>query len=333
MSVPAPSSINEQSGITSPIIGQINFGWISESWRFFAAQMGIWVTATLILAAPTVIFLVIFYGMMWATMFPTGFSPPTYTPAVQPPGGHGFPAPLTPGVAMNSRMAWMYPAEIGFGLVYLFWSSYLYGGMFRMAVRQVRGLSIEIRDIFRGGALFGRMLGAMFLLVFSAYFLEAVCLGPAGLLIWKHGPTAAIIVAGVVGVLLLIALLLAANGVLMPTFALMADGDGVFAALKRSIRAMQGHWASAAGFAFVLGVLVYASELPCAIGLLATIPMVFLVCALAYRDMIGMPNMVPPPAPFYAPADAGVWPPAPAAPQANSAQDWSQAQERPQERN
>jgi hypothetical protein len=333
MSVSAPSSTSEQSGITSPVIGQINFGWISESWRFFAAQMGIWVTATLILAAPTVIFLVIFYGMMWATMFPTGFPPPAYTPPVQPPGVHAFPAPLTPGVSMHSHMTGIFALEIGFGLVYALWSAYMYGGIFRMAVRQVRGLAIEMRDIFRGGPLFGRMLGAIFLLGFGGYFLEALCVGPLYLLIWKHGPVAALIVAGVVGVLLLIALLLAANGVLMPTFALMADGDGVFAALKRSIRAMQGRWVSVAGFVFVLGMLVYASALPCYVGLLATTPMVFLVCALVYRDMIGMPNMVLPPAPFYAPADAGVWPPAPAAPQTNSAQDWPQVQERTQERN
>ncbi len=301
----------EQSGITSPVTGQINYGWISDAWRLFSAQMGVWIAATLILAAPTVIFLVVFYALMWTTMFPGGFPPTAPAQTLPTPGVHPFPAPLNPAASMNSRMAWMFPVEIGFSLVYLLWSSYLYGGMFRMAVRQVRGLPLEMRDIFRGGPLFGRMLGAIFLLVFGAYFLEAVCAVPAGLLIWKHGPTAAIIASGVVGVLLLLALLLAANGALMPTFALMADGDGVFAALKRSIRAMQGNWAAAAGFVFVLGLLVYASELPCAIGLLATIPMVFLICALAYRDMVGMPNMVPPPAPYYPAADAGTWPPPP----------------------
>ena len=313
----------EQSGITSPITGQINFGWISDAWRLFGAQMGVWIMATLVFIAPSLLFAGVLYAMMWSFMFPNGFPP---YPDGPPPGvgSHAFPAPLTPGASMNSRMSRIYGVEAGFGLVYAFWSAFLYGGMFRMAVRQVRGLPIEMRDIFRGGPLFGRMLGAVFLLGFGGYFLEALCVGPMYLLLWRHGPVGAIVVAGVVGVLLLIALSLSFTALLLPSFALMADGDGVLPALRRSIQAMKGQVPAAAGFVFVLGVVVYASALPCYVGLLATTPMIFLICALAYRDMVGMPNMVPPPAPYYQAADAGTWPPAPATgPQAN----WEQSQE------
>ena len=296
--------------------------------------MGVWVTAALVLAAPTVIFVVVFYALMWSAMFPTGFPPAIDTPPGQtPPGSSGFPAPLTPGASLSSRMTQIYTLEIGFGLVYALWSAFLYGGMFRMAVRQVRGLPLEIGDIFRGGPLFGRMLGAIFLLGFGGYFLEALCLGPMSLLIWRHGPAAATIVAGVVGAVLLIALALTYLGMLLPSFALMADGDRVRTALKRSLWAMKGRWAAAAGFVFVLTLLVYVSSAACYVGLLATIPMVFIICALAYRDMVGMPNMVPPPAPYYPAADAGVWPPAPAsAPQASLGQA-NPAQEQTQEGN
>lgn len=74
---------------------------------------------------------------------------------------------------------------------------------------------------------------------------------------------------------------------------------------------MKAHWLPATGFVFVMVLLVYVSELPCFIGLLATIPMVFLVTALAYRDMAGMPNVLPLPALYHLPAAPGVWPPAP----------------------
>ncbi len=318
MSIPAPSSVTEQSGLTSPVTGQIHYGWISDAWRLFSAQMGVWIAATAVLAAPSIIFAVMLYAMMWSTMFPTGFPPAAYNPSVPtPPGSNGFPAPLTPGASLNSHMTQIYTLEIGYGLLYALWSAFLYGGMFRMSVRQVRGLPIEMRDIVRGGPLFGRMLGAIFLLGFGGYFLEALCIGPLYLLIWKHGPLAATIVAGVVGVALLIALSLSFTGMLLPSFALIADGDKVISALKRSMEAMKGRWAASAGFVFVLGLLVYASALPCYVGLLATTPMIFLVCALAYRDMVGMPNMVPPPAPHYPAADAGTWPPPPnAAPDA-----------------
>jgi hypothetical protein len=41
--------------------------------------------------------------------------------------------------------------------------------------------------------------------------------------------------------------------------------------------------------------------------------MVFLVTALAYRDLAGMPDVLPPPSPYYPPAAPGVWPPPPTA--------------------
>ena len=302
----------EQTGVTSPVIGQINYGWISDAWRFFSAQMGVWITATVVLAAPSLIFMVVLYALLWSTMFPAGFPPSTnYAPPVSPPGVHGFPAPLIASTPFNSRMSGIYAVEIGFVLVYALWSALLYGGMFRMAVRQVRGLPLEMRDIFRGGPLFGRMLGAIFLLGFGGYFLEALCIGPVYLLLWKHGPLAATITAGVIGVPLLLLLSLSFTGMLLPSFALIADGDKVIPALKRSMEAMKSRWAASAGFVLVLGVLVYASALPCYVGLLATVPMIFLICASAYRDMVGMPNMVPPPAPYYSAADAGTWPPPP----------------------
>ena len=300
-------SVSIQSSTTSPVIGQIHYGWISEAWRLFSAQMGVWIVAMLVFAAPTVIFFIVFYAMMWSTMFPGGFPPAAQT--VPPPGSNPFAA--TTSMRMYSSMSGIFAVEIGFLLLYLLWSAYLYGGLFQMAVRQVRGLTIEIRDIFRGGRLFGRMLGAIFLLGFGAYGLEALCMAPFGVVLWQHGPTGAMIGSGVLAVVLVIALMLVATGLLLPLFALMADGDGVLTALKRSIRAMKSVWPSAAGFVFVLGLLVYASELLCGIGLLATIPMVFLITALAYRDMLGMPNMTAPPAPFYPQAEAGVWPPPP----------------------
>jgi hypothetical protein len=303
-------SVPIQSSTTSPVIGQVNFGWISEAWRFFSAQMGVWILAVLIFSAPTVIFMIVFYALMWSTMFPGGFPPTAQTV----PGT--APVPAANPALLGSHMTGIFAMEIGFGLVYSLWAAYLYGGLFRMAVQQVRGLPIELRDIFRGGPLFGRMLGAIFLLGFGAYGLEAVCMAPFGLTLWQHGPVAAMVGTGILAFVLVIGLMLVFSGMLLPSFALMADGDGVLTALKRSLRAMKSQWPAAAGFVFVLIVLVYASEIPCGLGLLATIPMFFLITALAYRDMIGMPNMAPLPAPFYAQAAAGVWPPPPtAAPQ------------------
>ncbi|MGI4789203.1 MAG: hypothetical protein ACRYFS_10185 [Janthinobacterium lividum] len=302
-------SVSMQNGVTSPVTGQVNFGWISDAWRLFSAQMGVWIVATLILFAPSVVLVIIFYAMMWSTMFPGGLPG-----ATQPvPGANPFPAPGANPAFMGNHFGTIFAWEFGFIALYSIWAAYMYGGLYRMAVQQVRGLPIEVRDVFRGGALFGRMLGGLWLLGLGAYVLEAVCIGPFGLLVWQHGPAAALIVAGIVGVVLFLALMLTLPGMLLPSFALIADGDGVITAIKRSFRAMKTSWPAAAGFVFVMGLLVYVSEIPCGIGLLATIPMVFLITALAYRDMLGMPNMVAPVMPGYAQAGEGVWPPAPGA--------------------
>jgi len=79
---------------------------------------------------------------------------------------------------------------------------------------------------------------------------------------------------------------------------------------------MKSQWLPATGLVFVLILLVYASEMACFVGLLATIPMVFLICALAYRDLVGMPDLVPPAPPAWSvprPPQEGVWPPPPGA--------------------
>ena len=310
----SPGQAAAAAGPTSPVRGQVDYGWISESWRLFTAQIGPWVVATLLLLAPVIVFYIAYYAYMLITILPNGFAPPP-TPPV---GATGLPTgALSPGPSaakMNAQMAGLIPYAIGFGLLFSLWAAYLYGGMLRMAVRQVRGLPVEMKDIFRGGPLFGRMLGAIFLLGFGAYGLEALCLGPMGIVTWRHGPPLAIGLTAAVGGILLFALALLAYSLLIPAFALMADGVGVFDALKRSVKAMKGQAAAGAGFVFVFGLLVYASQLLCGIGTLATLPMGFLITALAYRDMVGMPNMAPLPGPVYAPASVGVWPPPPSLP-------------------
>ncbi len=306
----APFGQSAQPGPTSYVTGQVSYGWINESWRLFSAQMGPWIVGGLVLAGPAIIFGIVLYAIMLSAMFAGGFPPPS-----PPPTANGLPtAPLNPlGTAspLNAQMATIFPLELGFGLVYAFWSAYVYGGLFRMAVRQVRGVPIEMKDIFRGGPLFGRMLGAVLLIGLGAYGLEALCLAPMGLSVWRHGSPLTTGLTAAVGIVLVVVLFFLAYGLLLPAFALIGDGVAVIPALKRSAVAMRPRMGAAAGFVFVYGLLLYASELLCGIGLLATIPMIFLICALAYRDMIGMPNMAPPPGPTYTPSAPGVWPPAP----------------------
>ena len=299
------AAYGDPSNVNSPSQGRVNFGWITESWQLFMAHAGIWIIAALALIGPSILFGVGFYAYVLMSMFPHGFAPPT--------PGATLPPPTPPAMFAPGNVGKILTLELGVLLIFFLYSAFLYGGMFRMAVRQVRGLPPTYRDIFAGGPLFGRMLGAMFLLGFGIYGLEAVCVGPGYLMLFLHANPVGAAVALVLGFLLLFCLLPVVTGLLLPAFALMADGVVVFEALRRSVRAMKGQWLPAAGFIFVLGLLIYASEIPCGLGLLATIPMIFLTTALAYRDLAGMPDVLPPPAPYYPPPAPGVWPPPPTA--------------------
>lgn len=214
MSIPIPNQ--SQVGQTSYVTGQVSYGWISEAWRLFSAQMGPWIVGTLVLSAPAIIFGIVFYAMMLTTMFQNGF--PGAAPPV--PAANGLPtAPLTPGTSqaqMNAQMAGFLPLELGFVFVYSFWSAYVCGGLFRMSVRQVRGVPVEMKDIFRGGPLFGRMLGATFLLVLGAYGLEALCLAPMGLIVWRHGSPLATGLTAAAGIVLVFVLFFSPTGCCCP---------------------------------------------------------------------------------------------------------------------
>lgn len=219
--------------------------------------------------------------------------------------------PPTPAIFRPGNMRGVLTVEFSAIFVFSLYSAFLFGGMFRMAVRQVCGLAPTYRDIFGGGSLFGRTLGAMFLLYFASYALQAIGLGPGYVLLFRHAPMVAMVLTFVVGGAAYLFATLVLPGLLLPAFALMADGMRLFPALRCSVQTMKSHWLPATGFVFVIGLLVYASEIPCGLGLLATVPMAFLVTAQPCRDLAGMPDVLSLPTPYHPTPAPGVLPPAP----------------------
>jgi hypothetical protein len=129
-----------------------------------------------------------------------------------------------------------------------------------MAVRQVYGEPISFRDIFSGSAIVARMIVSY--IVFNALTIVGL---------------AALLIPGVF-----------IAGLLLPTYAMIADGTPVFEAMRKSFAAMWHDRGVCAAFVFVVGVIIVASVIPLGIGLLVTLPMFCLISALAYRDMIGL---------------------------------------------
>jgi hypothetical protein len=106
---------------------------------------------------------------------------------------------------------------------------------------------------------------------------------------------------------------------------IVEGGKGTIDAIKASIEVTKRDWIMFTIFAVALYIIAIAGSLACGVGVLATLPLLFLGHALAYRDLVGIPGaqmegqfMAPPPPPDYrdyAPHQAPAQPQAPSQPQ------------------
>lgn len=156
--------------------------------------------------------------------------------------------------------------------------AWLGGGLYNTAFKQVRGEQIAISDLFSGGKYFVRILGAIFL-------------------IW--------IAVGIGSIFLVIPGLIVAGLLFLTIPMIVEGGKGTIDAIKSSIEVTKHDWIMFTIFAFALGFLATVGIYACGIGALATMPLLFLGHALAYRDCVGVgaarrqEQFMPPPAPDY----------------------------------
>src|SRR5262245_6303155 len=185
----------------------------------------------------------------------------------------------------------LYPALI---LAILSASAWMLGGIYNAAFKQIRGEQIAVGDLFSGGQYFGRILGALLLIAIAANIGGILCLIP-GLIVY---------------------------GLTFLTYPMIVEGGkGTIDAIKASIDVTKRDWIMFTIFAVALYLIAIAGSLACGIGALATLPLLFLGQALAYRDLVGMPGaqgqgqfMAPPPPPDYrdyAPSQTPAQPQAP----------------------
>jgi hypothetical protein len=284
--------------------GRVNFGWIGESWSLFTSNAGTWIVTTLAALAVPIIGYVIFVAVIMSSMFAHG--------AVT---GRATSPPVIP----QGFVAGMYA-------VMLLYFPYIMAGYLRMATKQVRGEPLNFTDLFSGGPTTLRMIGLSVLVMAVGLLLEfilaAIC-GVSGFM-WSSitMSTAASAPPPLAGFLVWELLVLVFSALLsplvVPAYVLVADNWSIFDALRSSVSTVAGDWLRGVGLNIVLGFIYVASAIPCGLGIFVTLPMMALVLALVYRDMIGMPGM-PQPGSFYTQPEVGayyseqpvVWPPPP----------------------
>jgi len=137
----------------------------------------------------------------------------------------------------------------------------LMGGAYRAAFKQLRGGRVEFRDLFSARDCYWRLLGAVFIQSLLVSVGTMLCVIPG------------FIVAGL----------------LFFTMPLIVERNlGVFEAMRASREVTQPNLLMFTLFAFVVQFLASAGSYACYVGLLATIPLMFTIGAIAYRDCFGV---------------------------------------------
>lgn len=259
--------------------GDVRWEWIGDAWKLFTENPGAWIGMTLISAviALIAIFLPFFIFVVPAGMFATG---------------NGGDAGLAGIAAMAGSVL---IATLVIAIISLLVFSYLGAGLYRAAIQQAKGETISVGHLFSAGDSF---LGVLRLAVL--YVVASIVLGLALFSLIFVSQELYFLLTLAVRILQLVA-----AGFLFYCIPLIVDRKlGVVNAIRTSISTTSPQWWMYVLFVLVLTIIYVIGIIPCGLGLLVTIPMLFLASAAAYRDTFlrqGAPSheMYPPPPPNY----------------------------------
>jgi uncharacterized membrane protein len=214
--------------------------WISEGWQMFAERWQVWVTQMLILFVVFAIPIVPIYAISISAQIAAAQTG-------QPPEP---PAMLIPVIFVAAPLL-------------LLGVAFLWAGLWRTALKQLRGEPIAVKDLFSGGDIFLRVVGAILALAFLGMLGAILCIFPA------------FIVAGL----------------FYFTLPLIVDRNmDISSALSASYEATKKNWFMFTLFAFVVSLLASLGQFACYVGLLVSYPLQFTISAIAYRDTFGVPG-------------------------------------------
>lgn len=223
----------------APMPPKVRFEIIGEAWDLFQKQMGTWVLSVLIL-----------FVITFTVSFALRFS--------------GTLAGL--GAIGRDGDADVTLASVSFrlfsSLITNLITFFLLGGLYKMALKQIRGLAIGVSDLFSAGSVF--------IPLFLTNLLYGVCV---------LGGTILCIIPGLIFASLLI---------LSPLLIVDKRETSPVQALKASWNVLKTDMLNAVLFLFVLGIVSVAGVLGCGVGLLFTYPLLPLGYALLYRDFFGL---------------------------------------------
>jgi len=107
--------------------------------------------------------------------------------------------------------------------------------------------------------------------------------------------------------------LFVACGLLLPAFAVVADGENAMRAFSKSVAVMKSDWLRATLFCLLYAVIAaIGTAVTLGLGVLVVVPMAYILSAIAHRDALTVSSRTP--IDYLSGPAHGVWPPAPTVP-------------------
>lgn len=242
--------------------------WIGEGLQMFAEKWHVWVLQILVLFLAIAIPVAPFYLMIVTAQLSAAQT--------------GTPPEMSP---------MLFPMAMLIAVVAVFGGAFVCSGLYKTAFKQLRGEAISVKDLFSGGDIFLRVLGAFFAIGLLAMLGAIFCIFPAYI----------------------------AVGLTWFTIPLIAERNlSIGEAISASFEATKTHWFMFTLFAIVVSLLAGIGSAACYVGLLASYPLQFTITAIAYRDVFGVagarsfsgkqpqyptnyapPSFAPPPPPLF----------------------------------
>lgn len=235
----------QPAGTYTPSTGpRIRFEAIGEAWGEFMRNMSAWIVATLL----AIIVLGVVYGVGYFVVL--------------------LPLVLTEGSDVGAVA--MFGGIIILTLVIIVLSGAIFGGLYRMALRQLRGEMPSGGDVFQAFDLAPRMIGVHLLVSIFIVIGAFLCIIPAFIVM----------------------------GMTFLAYVIVADQSvGSVDAIRMSWEALKKDALMAILFAIVVAILSQIGFYICFVGALFTLPLMFLSHSIVYRDFFPerfAPQAMPP---------------------------------------
>jgi hypothetical protein len=279
------------TGGYAPATGRVDFGWLKQAWALLNARAGLW-------AGTTALFFLFSLALWLLWLVPTGglnTLRQTWIAVIS----------ANPGSMPKSNPIQDFALNRAFAVLAGGVSGVFLGGLYRTALRQMRGEPVSALGLFSGFPQAGSLLavgvvvpaftglleGLIFWLLHLAHVSAALSATPLGLLNW------------------LLSLVFGALTMFAP-LRVVDQGEGATDAILGSARLLHGQRLRGVLFYFVATLVSGLGGLACGIGMLATYPVLLLGIAVGYWSLTQPPLPAALPSPTPAP---GVWPPPPRA--------------------